>query len=63
VPVSAIVDADTGGIEAQVRYQTGGGLTSNWSASAIVDTGPANPTFDNTTITWDSEVHTFDETP
>lgn len=50
-------------LEFQVRYHTGGGLYSEWSAIVTVDTSAAYPTFDSTTITFDSEVVTWDAEP
>lgn len=50
-------------IEVQVRYQTGGGLFSDWSASAFVDTNSPTLTADTTTLTADTTVYTADAAP
>lgn len=50
-------------LQFQVRYHTGGGVYSEWSPIATVDTSAAWPTFDSTTTTFDSEVVTWDAEP
>lgn len=50
-------------IEVQVRYQTGGGLTSDWSASELVGTAVPTETADSAVITADSITFTADAAP
>lgn len=50
-------------LEVQTRYETGGGLFSDWSDSSFVDTGAAYLTADSTTITADSTIITADAEP